>query len=258
MTFLKRLIIFFAFLVLYQINSVQCYGGNLEIADGFFYNDQFEKAISFYKQALNNDVYDRKTKTNIKYKIGLSYFLLGDRDKSVKYWIDAKKENPGIYDGKIYRIPSEGMEPQLIVGDHIIVDNDYYNHKKIQRGDVVVFLNPSDSKSLLIKRVMALPGEKIEIRNKALKVNNIVIFDKTANYSEHNYIPQRDDFGPLVIPKDSYFLLGDSRDKSFDSRFIGAVSKKFFVGKALVIYGSTPQRDSLEGTRLERSGMIIK
>ncbi len=258
MNLFKRSIIFFAFSILCQINSTPCHAGNLEIADGFFYNNQFEKAISFYNHALSNDDYDRKKKTNIQYKIGLSYFLLGDRDKSVKYWIDAKKKNPGVFDGKIFRIPSQGMDPQLIIGDHIIVDNEYYNHKEIQRGDVAVFLNPSDSKSLLIKRVMALPGEKIEIKERVIIINNVKVIDKSAYYIDQNYVPQKDDYGPLVIPEDSYFLLGDNRDQSLDSRVIGTVSKKLFVGKALIIYGSTPHRESLEGAIPDRSGMIIK
>lgn len=150
------------------------------------------------------------------------------------------------------------MEPQLIVGDQIVVDNEYYKHKKIQRWDVAVFLNPADSKNLLIKRVIGLPGDRIEIRKKAVLINNRKLFDKTANLGDQKHIPERDDFGPLVVPDGCYFVLGDNRDKSYDSRFIGPIPQDFFIGKALAIYGSLPNSYSTEGAIPGRTGLIIK
>ena len=245
-------------LVLTSVYPSPCYGGKLEVGDGFFYNSQYEKAVTAYTEALSESTYDARTKTNIKYKIGLSYYLLRIYDKSMHFWTEARKENLGIFNGKIYRVPSAGMEPELVVGDHIIVDNEYYKHKAIQRWDVAVFLNPSDSKSLLIKRVVGLPGDKLEIKKKVLFINGTRLFDPKANFEDNAFVPKRDNFGPLVIPERSYFLLGDNRDRSFDSRFTGPVVEGLIVGKALVIYGSLPKKDTLEGAVTDREGKIIK
>lgn len=250
--------IFLICLVLGSVCPSKCFGGKLEIGDGFFYGDQYEKAISSYMEALGESIYDTRTKTNIKYKIGLSYYLLQVYDKALQYWTDAKRENPGIYDGKIYRIPSGGMEPQLITGDHILVDNEYYKHKRIERGHVVVFLNPSDSKNLLIKRVIGLPGDKIEIKKKVVFINDTKLFDKFAQFEDKVFFSKRDNFGPIVVPEKCYFLLGDNRDKTLDSRFIGSVPDTLIIGKALAIYGSFPNKYSVEGAVTNRIGMIIQ
>ncbi len=156
------LILFFVFLCYLTPNV--CNAGSLEVANGFFYNSQYDKAIPAFEDALATSN-DKSTKTKIKYKIGLSYFLLGDIEKSLEYWKEAKQENPGIFTGKIFRIPSTGMEPLLIIGDMIIIDNEYYQHKEIVRGDVAVFSNPEAPKKMFIKRVMALPGDKILLSN---------------------------------------------------------------------------------------------
>jgi len=248
-----------AFIFLYCLEPNICFSGNLEVANGFFYNHQYEKAISFFVDALGSENYDKSTKTSIKYKIGLAYFLLGDQERSLKYWVEARQEDPGIFDGKIYRIPAASMEPQLIIGDHIIIDNEYYRHKEIKRGDVVVFLSPKEPRNVYIKRVIALPGEKIQIKKKEVFINNLKLFDKNANFTDtEGFESKRDDFAPVVVPEKSYFLLGDSRDQSFDSRFFGPVPQELIMGKALVIYSTVPNKFSLEGASMDRAGKIIK
>jgi len=235
------------------------FAGTLEIGNGFFYNKQYERAITAFSEVLATDNYDKATKNKIKYKIGLSYFLLGERDKCLELWAEARAENPGMFEGKIFRIPSAGMEPQLIIGDMIIIDNEYYQHNEINRHDIVVFLNPEDPKKLNIKRVIALPGDKIQIKKREVFINGLKLVDiPITDTATSKYEPTRDDFGPLVVPQRSFFLLGDNRDKSYDSRFYGPVKQDLIIGKALVIYGSTPNKDSFEGATLDRTGMIIK
>ena len=246
-------------MLLLCLGSLKGWAGDLEVAEGLFYNDQYKKAISSFIAVLKDPSRSKAEKTEINYKIGLSYFMLGDMKSALEFWSDAKRENPGIFDGKIFRIPSPGMEPELIVGDHIIVDNEYYKHKTVQRADVVTFLSPEDPNKVYLKRIIGMPGEELAIRKREIFVNGRKLFDKYAHFSEREpYNAVRDDFRPIVIPARSYFLLGDNRDKSFDSRFFGTVSENLIIGKALVIYGTAPHGDSLEGATLNRTGRRIK
>ena len=152
-----------------------------------------------------------------------------------------------------FKIPSSSMEPTLQVGDYILVTKflygvripytsaKFFQFAKPQRGDVVVFIFPKDRSKDFIKRVMATEGEKIEILQNKIYVNDRVIEDPWGYFGKSDwtqYLQTMERFGPVVVPKDSLFVLGDNRDNSQDSRFWGFVHINAVKGKALVIYFS--------------------
>jgi signal peptidase I len=135
-----------------------------------------------------------------------------------------------------YYIPSASMEPTLKVGDKVLVNKLSYDLHSIHRGDVIVFKKPPDDNTLgikdLIKRVIGLPGETIAGRNGQIYINN--------NLLRESWLPKVDQdttstFGPLLIPAGEYFVMGDNRSDSSDSRVFGPISKKLVVGRAFII-----------------------
>jgi signal peptidase I len=115
-----------------------------------------------------------------------------------------------------------------------------------QRGDVVVFIYPQDPSKDYIKRVVGLPGDRIQIINKKVMINDKVFKTPEAVYDDPMVIPApqgptesaRDNMAPVVVPANSYFVMGDNRDHSYDSRFWGFVPIDAFRGKAFIIYFS--------------------
>ncbi|PID78306.1 MAG: signal peptidase I [Deltaproteobacteria bacterium] len=168
-----------------------------------------------------------------------------------------------------YKIPSGSMEDTLLVGDHLLVSKFIYGVRmpftnktiipfsKPKRGDIVVFKAPVKPPKDFIKRVIGLPGDKIEVRNKNLYINGKRY--KNEPYIKHtdkNMYPARDDFGPVIVPENSYFMMGDNRDNSTDSRFIGFIPYSMLRGKALLVYWSW-KGDSF-GVRWSRIGHLLK
>ena len=170
-----------------------------------------------------------------------------------------------------YKIPSGSMKPTLQIGDHILVSKFNYGIKlpflrttlipvgAPQRGDIVVFIYPKDPSKDFIKRLIGVPGDTIEIRNKKILLNGLPYNDKNGVYVDNLDIPgavqPRDNFGPVTVPEDSLFVMGDNRDESYDSRFWGFVSKKDVLGKALIIYWSWNQEE--HWIRWSRIGGIL-
>jgi signal peptidase I len=177
-----------------------------------------------------------------------------------------------------FKIPSSSMEPTLLIGDHLLVNRMSYvmkvpftdivilNIGKPKRGDVVVFRYPVDTSKDFIKRVIATEGETVEIRDKKnIFVNGQRISDPWAHYADGDniqpaFLSPRDYLPAVVVPKDSYFVMGDNRDRSLDGRFWGFVKKDLFVGKALIIYFSLDSNSSnfLHYVRWERLGKLIR
>lgn len=161
-----------------------------------------------------------------------------------------------------YKIPSGSMIPTLLPGDYIFVNRLAYGIRmpykgylvrwgKVKRGDIVVFVFPEDRKKDFVKRVIALPGEEVKIKNKKIYINNVEIEDKWGIFSDSNYIGYpRDDFGPVKVPPDSVFVLGDNRDESNDSRYWGFVPIENIKGKPLIIYFSIGSREGIRFKRL--------
>lgn len=173
-------------------------------------------------------------------------------------------------------IPSGSMRPTLLEGDVVLVNRmaydiklpltnlSFYRTGEPQRGDVIVFMSPQDG-TRLIKRLVALPGETVAMRNEVLYINGVAmdvhsdveVLEPMAAGTQTpairaieqlvdrghavQYLPQVDarrDFGPLVVPAESYFFLGDNRDNSADSRYIGVVPRALLVGRAHHIVAS--------------------
>jgi len=146
------------------------------------------------------------------------------------------KLNKGPLDGyDLLRMPSNSMANTLLEGDHIIVNLASYKNSSPKRGDVVLFLSPSDPRIKYTKRVIGLPGDKILVTNEDVFIN-----DKKLN---EPYINQGSSLFPVIgqlrdmytVSKDEYFLLGDNRNKSRDSRFYGNIMSKNILGKVEVI-----------------------
>ena len=157
-----------------------------------------------------------------------------------------------------FSIPSGSMLNTLQIGDYLLVNKLSYGIRnplnnqvvipigKPQRGDVVVFIFPQDRTKDYIKRVIGLPGDKVQIINKKVYINGKLLVTPQARYDDTLMIPPpqsptespRDNFGPVVVPPASYFMMGDNRDHSYDSRFWGFVPNVDLKGKAMVIYFS--------------------
>jgi len=171
-----------------------------------------------------------------------------------------------------YKIPSGSMKPTLQIGDHILVSKFNYGVKlpflrstlipigTPKRGDIVVFIYPEDRSKDFIKRLIGLPGDTIEIREKKILLNGLPWSDTYGVHVDNLIIPgsvqPRDNFGPAKVPEGSIFVMGDNRDESYDSRFWGFVNMKDVLGKAQIIYWSWNSEDSW--VRWGRIGTILR
>ena len=150
-----------------------------------------------------------------------------------------------------FKIPSGSMEPTLLVGDHILVNKFIYGVKlplirktiipvsTPKRGDVIVFIFPLDKSKDFIKRVIGLPGDRIEIIGRKIYINGKLYQDKHGYYTNPSPA-EGSHFGPITVPKGHLFVMGDNRDHSYDSRYWGFVPLDSVKGKAFIIYWSWP------------------
>ena len=196
-----------------------------------------------------------------------------------------------------FKIPSGSMIPTLTIGDHLLVnkfvygpripftDTRIFTWKEPKRGDIIVFKYPENEDKNFIKRVVGLPGDKIEIKNGRLFINDEPVsiapvetsggkregagypyYDKPKLYDEqlgtvnHHIQYLRDqsgyNFGPKIVPAESVFVMGDNRDNSQDSRVWGFVKRNKILGRALIIYWSWDGDD--RWVRWERIGSLIR
>jgi signal peptidase I len=156
-----------------------------------------------------------------------------------------------------FQIPTGSMEKNLLIGDHLIVNKMVFAptlssverailpDRAIQRGDVVVFKYPQDPDRDFIKRVIGLPGDRLELHRKRVYINGQQLDDPWAQYlspPSTDGPPQlgnkSEEFGPVTVPADQYFMMGDNRDNSEDSRYWGFMPRSYVKGKALFIYFS--------------------
>lgn len=136
-----------------------------------------------------------------------------------------------------FYIPSGSMEPTLLVGDRIMAYKLFYGLEDVERGDIIVFEFPLNPKKDYIKRVIGLPGDKVEIREKVVYINDQKLLEPYAVHRSNWDVGfPRDDYGPIVVPANSLFVLGDNRDSSEDSRYWGYVPAENIVGEAFLIY----------------------
>lgn len=149
-----------------------------------------------------------------------------------------------------FKIPSGSMEPTLLVGDHILVNKFIYGVKlpfirktiipiqQPRRNDVIVFIYPKDPSKDFIKRVIGLPGDRIEMLGHSIYINGKLFRDKHGVYTTSPDSSAR--FGPVIVPQGHLFVMGDNRDHSYDSRFWGFVPLASVKGKAFIVYWSWP------------------
>ena len=171
-----------------------------------------------------------------------------------------------------FKIPSGSMIPTLQIGDHILVNKLAYGIRiplwghylldfgKVQRGDVIVFIFPEDRSKDFIKRVVGVAGDTVEIRGKKIYINGQQVEDSHAHFEgddPQNILPaSRDDYGPTKVPENHLFVMGDNRDRSYDSRFWGFVNMDDVRGKAFLIYWSWDGGD--RWVRWERLASLIR
>lgn len=135
-----------------------------------------------------------------------------------------------IFIAQAFYIPSVSMSPTLLIKDRIIVNKFIYSFTEPQRQEIIVFKYPVQPRRKLIKRLIGLAGDKVEIKDGLVYLNDQLL--------EEDYILEKDyrNYGPVVIPEDNYFVLGDNRNNSEDSRFWGFVPQKNIIGKAILIF----------------------
>ena len=166
-----------------------------------------------------------------------------------------------------FKIPTGSMKPNLLVGDHLIVNKFIFAPTRfaferallpmrpIERGDIVVFKFPEEPERDFIKRVIGLPGDTLELRNQTVSINGQAL---TEPYAHYLFPPAaegqvngdlRRKYGPVTVPDGHYFMMGDNRDDSQDSRFWGFLPQSYVKGRALFIYWSfdTPEDGSPGG-----------
>lgn len=174
-----------------------------------------------------------------------------------------------------FKIPTGSMEPNLLVGDHLIVNKMVFApaasgleralapDRPVERGDVVVFKFPQDPERDFIKRVIGLPGERLEWRRKTLYINGEPLAEPYVHLLEPpppagtpSTGELRESYGPVTVPAGQYFVMGDNRENSEDSRYWGFLPHGYIKGQALFIYFSFEEGASalnvLGGTRWSR------
>ena len=159
-----------------------------------------------------------------------------------------------------FKIPTGSMENNLLIGDHLLVNKFVFGPTAtaleralfpigtITRGNVIVFKYPEEPERDFIKRVIGLPGETLELRAKKVYINGKPLDEPYVHFLEPpgtggefrevTSFDVRERYGPVTVPADQYFMMGDNRDNSADSRYWGFLRRDYIKGKALVIYWS--------------------
>ncbi len=152
--------------------------------------------------------------------------------------------------GEASVVPTGSMERTILVGDHIFLDKALYGPeipftgwrlpalRAVRRGDIVAFRYPKDPALTFLKRVIALGGDRVEIRNDVLYRNGEAVAEPYVEHTRTRFPGYRDNMRPLVVPPGHMFVLGDNRDDSEDSRYFGAVPLANVVGEPVFIYWS--------------------
>ena len=176
-----------------------------------------------------------------------------------------------------FKIPTGSMEENLLIGDHLLVNKFAFGPTAsavekavlpiadIKRGDVLVFKFPVEPERDFIKRVIGLPGESVEVKERKIYINGTQVDDphahyllpaSSADYHEVTSYDVRERYGPVTVPPNHYFVMGDNRDNSQDSRYWGFLPRELVKGKALVIYWSyESERDDYQD---EGAGATIR
>lgn len=158
-----------------------------------------------------------------------------------------------------YVISDQEMEDTIYRGDYILINKGVYWLRAPKRDDIIVFDYPQDARKVFIKRIIGTPGDVVECRDKEIFINGKVYLGSCVVHKDGDIIPReqnpRDSFGPVTVPYGAYFVMGDNRDHSWDSRFWGVVKKERIKGKAFIKYWSWDAANSR--VRWDRIGKLV-
>ena len=169
------------------------------------------------------------------------------------------------------QVPTESMKPTIMVGDHFFLDKlafpanypelvrPFLPERSLERGDIIAFRAPSQGDIPFVKRLIGTPGDVIEIRNKRLRINGTEIEEPykihvdgkvyaDQPWTPHDYVI-RDHYGPVTLPENAYFVMGDNRDNSNDGRYWGFISREDIIGKPMFVYWSYAGEAYVPGRR---------
>jgi signal peptidase I len=177
-----------------------------------------------------------------------------------------------------FKIPTGSMEENLLIGDHLLVNKFVFGASQtalersllpvgtIKRRDIIVFKYPEEPDRDFIKRVIGLPGETVEVREKKVYINGKPLDEPYVHFlappsasSEFHEVTSfnvREQYGPVTVPPNHYFVMGDNRDNSQDSRYWGFLPRELIKGKSLVIYWS--YQAEREDYQDESAGATVK
>lgn len=163
-----------------------------------------------------------------------------------------------------FKIPTGSMESNLLIGDHLLVNKFVYGihdgpfsgllpYKEPRRGDVIVFKYPKNPDVAYVKRLIGMPGDKLEMIGRTIYINGQALKEDYTQYIDSGSVYAH--YGPYQVPENQYFAMGDNRDNSQDSRWWGFVPRDYLLGKALVIYWSfeTPRDEYLQTKATDRA-----
>lgn len=175
------------------------------------------------------------------------------------------------YIAQATQVPTESMKPTILVGDHFFLDKvafpanypealrAYLPRRSVERGDIVAFKSPTEGSIPFVKRVIAVGGDTVELKNKSVYVNGEKLDEQykihvdQTTYYEDPWTPEelkiRDNYGPITVPENSYFVMGDNRDNSNDSRYWGCITSNDIIGKPLFVYWSYESDPYLPGEK---------
>jgi signal peptidase I len=183
-----------------------------------------------------------------------------------------------------FKIPTGSMENNLLIGDHLLVNKFAFGPtessierallpvRTVKRGDIIVFKYPEEPDRDFIKRVIGLPGETIELRAKKVYVNGTPLDEPyvhfleppgaSSEFHETTSTDVRERYGPVTVPANQYFVMGDNRDNSQDSRYWGFLPRGYIKGKALFVYwsyeaGREDYQDAGPGDTLKGLGSVV-
>jgi len=147
-------------------------------------------------------------------------------------------------------VPTESMTPTILVGDHFFLDKlafpanypvaiqKYLPNRTIHRGEIMAFWSPESPDLRLVKRVIGLPSETVEVRHRDVYINGRKLPEPYAVHTDPVEFARRDNYGPVTLGPDQFFMMGDNRDNSNDSRFWGPAPRQNFIGTPLFVYWS--------------------
>jgi signal peptidase I len=167
-----------------------------------------------------------------------------------------------------FKIPTGSMESNLLIGDHLLVNKFVYGlhsgflssllpYKNLKRGDVIVFKYPLSPEVAYVKRLIGLPGEKVEMVGRTVYIDGKPLRESYTQYINTDSVYEH--YGPYNVPANQFFAMGDNRDNSQDSRFWGFVPRDHIIGKALAIYWSydTPRDEYLQTSVSDRARQFL-